>query len=184
MLTATGDIGASRNNSPSPRPVSPWERKTGDKTSNDENPFSDPQNPFADPEKAVAAPVHFATTTEPPSAPAPAPVPTPTASAAAAVDAIPMQMSEAAAPQPDVPAQAGQTAQTDLHGAVVPVAGSASVPGVVPAPAQVAAPEPSVGNVYRVAMDFKPSMEDELELTVGQLVRMLHEYDDGWVRSS
>jgi hypothetical protein len=41
--------------------------------------------------------------------------------------------------------------------------------------------EQSQGNVYRVLMDFVPSMEDELELKNGQLVRMLHEYDDGWV---
>lgn len=36
-------------------------------------------------------------------------------------------------------------------------------------------------NVHRVQLEFKPSMEDELELQSGQLVRMLHEYDDGWV---
>jgi hypothetical protein len=35
--------------------------------------------------------------------------------------------------------------------------------------------------VHRVQLDFKPSMEDELELRVGQLIRLLHEYDDGWV---
>ena len=35
--------------------------------------------------------------------------------------------------------------------------------------------------VHRVQMDFKPSMEDELGLRVGQLVRLLYEYDDGWV---
>ena len=35
--------------------------------------------------------------------------------------------------------------------------------------------------VYRVQLEFKPSMEDELELHAGQLVRLLHEYDDGWV---
>ncbi|KAF2876628.1 hypothetical protein BDV95DRAFT_561231 [Massariosphaeria phaeospora] len=35
-------------------------------------------------------------------------------------------------------------------------------------------------NVHRVQMDFKPSMQDELSLRAGQLVRMLHEYDDGW----
>lgn len=35
-------------------------------------------------------------------------------------------------------------------------------------------------NVHRVQLDFAPSMEDELELHAGQLVRMLHEYDDGW----
>jgi hypothetical protein len=31
-------------------------------------------------------------------------------------------------------------------------------------------------------MDFNPTMEDELGLRAGQHVRMLHEYDDGWVR--
>jgi hypothetical protein len=36
-------------------------------------------------------------------------------------------------------------------------------------------------NVYRVQMDFNPSMEDELGLRAGTLARMLHEYDDGWV---
>lgn len=36
-------------------------------------------------------------------------------------------------------------------------------------------------NVYRIQLDFKPSMEDELGLRAGDLVRLLHEYDDGWV---
>ena len=36
-------------------------------------------------------------------------------------------------------------------------------------------------NVHRVQLDFKPSMDDELGLRAGQLVRLLHEYDDGWV---
>lgn len=34
--------------------------------------------------------------------------------------------------------------------------------------------------VHRVQMDFKPSMGDEIELRGGALVRLLHEYDDGW----
>ncbi|KAN0104611.1 hypothetical protein V8E51_010356 [Hyaloscypha variabilis] len=34
--------------------------------------------------------------------------------------------------------------------------------------------------VHRVQLDFKPSMDDELELRAGQLIRLLHEYDDGW----
>ncbi|KAI5802578.1 hypothetical protein FPQ18DRAFT_300704 [Pyronema domesticum] len=34
--------------------------------------------------------------------------------------------------------------------------------------------------VHRVQMDFTPSMGDELGLRAGQLVRVLHEYDDGW----
>ena len=40
---------------------------------------------------------------------------------------------------------------------------------------------PPATNVHRIQLDFKPSMEDELELRAGQLVRLLHEYDDGWV---
>lgn len=43
------------------------------------------------------------------------------------------------------------------------------------------APPQGANNVHRVQLDFKPSMDDELELRSGQLVRMLHEYDDGWV---
>jgi len=40
---------------------------------------------------------------------------------------------------------------------------------------------PPPSNVHRIQLDFKPSMEDELSLRAGQLVRLLHEYDDGWV---
>ncbi|KAL9124832.1 MAG: hypothetical protein Q9217_005884 [Psora testacea] len=39
---------------------------------------------------------------------------------------------------------------------------------------------PPPSNVHRVQLDFKPSMDDELELKAGALVRLLHEYDDGW----
>lgn len=47
-------------------------------------------------------------------------------------------------------------------------------------PSQVAN-SPPFGNVHRIQLDFKPSMDDELGLQAGQLVRLLHEYDDGWV---
>lgn len=40
---------------------------------------------------------------------------------------------------------------------------------------------PATSAVHRVQLDFKPSMDDELGLRAGQLVRLLHEYDDGWV---
>ena len=49
----------------------------------------------------------------------------------------------------------------------------------VPSAAMVNGPPPS--NVHRIQLDFKPSMDDELSLRAGQLVRLLHEYDDGWV---
>lgn len=47
--------------------------------------------------------------------------------------------------------------------------------------AAAAAIGPGPSNVHRVQMDFTPTMSDELELRVGQLVRVMHEYDDGWV---
>lgn len=40
---------------------------------------------------------------------------------------------------------------------------------------------PPPSNVYRIQLDFNPSMDDELSLQAGQLIRLLHEYDDGWV---
>jgi hypothetical protein len=58
------------------------------------------------------------------------------------------------------------------------IAGGAAAAGVTGG----AAPGPL--NVYRVQLDFSPSQEDELELQAGSLVRMLHEYDDGWVSCS
>ncbi|KAI9809460.1 MAG: hypothetical protein M1827_006840 [Pycnora praestabilis] len=58
-----------------------------------------------------------------------------------------------------------------------------SMPGTPVKPqsaAIVGAGASAASNVHRVQLDFKPSMDDELELRAGQLVRMLHEYDDGW----
>lgn len=49
------------------------------------------------------------------------------------------------------------------------------------AAAIAAAGGPANSAVHRVQLDFKPTMSDELELHAGQLVRLLHEYDDGWV---
>ncbi|KAK5727964.1 hypothetical protein LTR17_012271 [Elasticomyces elasticus] len=61
-----------------------------------------------------------------------------------------------------------------------PEANTAQAESKVEAAATVAAPARGPNNVHRVQLDFKPSMEDELELKSGQLVRMLHAYDDGW----
>ncbi|KAL7820971.1 hypothetical protein V8C26DRAFT_392107 [Trichoderma gracile] len=63
-------------------------------------------------------------------------------------------------------------------------ASSASpVPGAAPSPgaaAIAAAGGPANSTVHRVQLDFKPTLEDEMELKAGDLVRLLHEYDDGW----
>ncbi|KAK5657824.1 hypothetical protein OQA88_2897 [Cercophora sp. LCS_1] len=48
------------------------------------------------------------------------------------------------------------------------------------AAAIAAAGGPPQSTVHRVTMDFKPTLEDEMGLNAGQLVRLLHEYDDGW----
>lgn len=52
-----------------------------------------------------------------------------------------------------------------------PTSGSAAI---------AAAGGPRNTAVHRVQLDFKPTLEDELELKGGELVRLLHEYDDGW----
>jgi hypothetical protein len=62
-------------------------------------------------------------------------------------------------------------------------------PGTLDAPsagaaAIAAAGGPANSAVHRVQLDFKPTMDDELELRAGDLVRLLHEYDDGWVSYS
>lgn len=44
-----------------------------------------------------------------------------------------------------------------------------------------AAGGPATSAVHRIQLDFLPSMGDELELKAGQLVRILKEFDDGWV---
>lgn len=62
-------------------------------------------------------------------------------------------------------------------------------PGQSPGPSSSAAAIEAAGGpaqsaVHRVQLDFKPTLEDEMELRAGQLVRLLHEYDDGWVSSN
>lgn len=60
--------------------------------------------------------------------------------------------------------------------------GTASAVPIATGTANAVPPMPKgPNNVHRVQLDFKPSMDDELELKSGQLVRILHEYDDGWV---
>ncbi|KAJ2906341.1 variant sh3 [Zalerion maritima] len=62
---------------------------------------------------------------------------------------------------------------------------NSTAPGQSPAQSQgaaaiAAAGGPNNSTVHRVQLDFAPTMEDEMELKAGQLVRLLHEYDDGW----
>lgn len=76
-------------------------------------------------------------------------------------------------PKTSLDATVPQTPSSATFGTAAAVAVAAGAGG--------AAPPRGPNNVHRVQLDFKPSMDDELELRSGQLVRMLHEYDDGWV---
>ena len=68
---------------------------------------------------------------------------------------------------------------TEFSASLMP-AGSAPPPSQGAA-AIAAAGGPASTTVHRVQLDFKPTLEDEMELKAGDLVRLLHEYDDGWV---
>ena len=193
MLNTIGEGPAqNRNLSPSPQPRGPSPVQQRPR----ENPFADPQNPFADPEKPVQAPaplsVSSAITKSAPVLPMAATI-VPAAAAIAIAPAITAapQMAQVETPaplrpQPPVPAPAPAPIVAPAPEPIVmksdPPASIPSTP-VTPGPIVASGPGPETpqGNVYRVMMDFKPSMEDELELIVGQLVRLLHEYDDGWV---
>ena len=202
LLTTIGESGPepARNLTPSPQPRGPSPAQRSDDR-NPNNPFADPQNPFADPEKPVQvqvpAPLSLALVAPKPKLVAPA-----VAASISAVDPTPATI-VSSKPTPvqapiQTPVQAPiqapvQTPVQSLVKAPVSTPAPEPIPQQDPAPAPstpvtpvpVAAvgtgPEPPQGNVYRVLMDFKPSMEDELELQTGQLVRLLHEYDDGWV---
>ncbi|KAK3190518.1 hypothetical protein K4F52_003539 [Lecanicillium sp. MT-2017a] len=69
-------------------------------------------------------------------------------------------------------------AGTEFSQSSVP-AGSVSPPSHGAA-AIAAAGGPATSTVHRVQLDFKPTLDDEMELKAGDLVRLLHEYDDGW----
>jgi hypothetical protein len=59
--------------------------------------------------------------------------------------------------------------------------GSPPAGAAVPASGTMTTPVPAAKPVHRVQQDYLPAMPDELELRAGQLVRVLHEFDDGWV---
>lgn len=63
-----------------------------------------------------------------------------------------------------------------------PATGSATTPQPSQSAAAIAAAGgPANSTVHRVQLDFKPTLDDEVGLKAGDLIRLLHEYDDGWV---
>ncbi|OCK83013.1 hypothetical protein K432DRAFT_414967 [Lepidopterella palustris CBS 459.81] len=173
---------------PSPQPTSAWERQGASNAAND------PANPFG----------NHAETFEPSAPTTPEPGSSPRASSP--VSEMSVGNNDSLAPASAEGAVAAATLATPIVRKDVPkplsVKSETLVPAAMPSPAWTddipafpspastgpppaaaaggvaAAPVPN--NVHRVQLDFKPSMEDELGLRAGQLVRMLHEYDDGW----
>lgn len=171
VLTSIGESGSGPA-----RSLSPAHQARGPSPLQDqpqENPFADPQNPFADPEKPALVPAPLSIGPIPSKAPQPSPT---TVAAAGAIAGATAAMAPRATP-------AHSTANSLSNPVAFPVRSSHPSTPVTPGPVVATGPgaESPQGNVYRIMMDFKPSMEDELELVSGALVRMLHEYDDGWV---
>ncbi|KAM4056716.1 variant SH3 domain-containing protein [Hirsutella rhossiliensis] len=81
-------------------------------------------------------------------------------------------------PRRNIWASPPSPAETEFSVSSVP-AGSAPL-ATNGAVAIEAAGGPANSGVHRVELEFKPTLEDEMELRVGELVRLLHEYDDGW----
>ncbi|KAK8127837.1 hypothetical protein PG984_008945 [Apiospora sp. TS-2023a] len=202
-------LGPAPSNSQRQVGQSPWERPMTSQSNSQENPFGDhaehydgaqrsatmeqPHNPFDDvPEHDVGV----AQTTD-----APRQAPNGMAAAAAAAAAAggaaagaglarkqsvrkdvpqPLDLTRANEAPLALPSFASQPSPTGTEFSFTSVA-----PGQSPGPSQsanaiAAAGGPPHSTVHRVQLDFKPSLEDEMELRAGQLVRLLHEYDDGW----
>lgn len=78
------------------------------------------------------------------------------------------------------PPSRGAPSPTGTEFSISSVTPGTNVPPSSGAAAIAAAGGPRNTSVHRVQLDFKPTLEDELELNAGELVRLLHEYDDGW----
>ncbi|KAI0905686.1 hypothetical protein F4823DRAFT_632572 [Ustulina deusta] len=207
LMLATA--GANQQSATREKGGSMWERPSTAQSNNSENPFNDTarthspagnapsvphepaSNPFDSPEHVVG----MAQTTDLPAA-SPLPVTAGTSSAASAAVAA----GAAAAITVITSASLTRKASTrkeapeplDLTMPVSPPSPtgteysmSSVAPGQSPGPSKSAAAIAEAGGppssaVHRVQLDFKPSMDDELGLQAGHLVRILHEYDDGW----
>ncbi|KAI1645905.1 hypothetical protein F4815DRAFT_102634 [Daldinia loculata] len=174
------------------KPESPnrslWERPGSSGANNPENPFGNnaeraytpteqPSNPFDNPENVVGV---AQTTNSPPRS-------SPTAGAATlGAAAAGTALTRKASTRKEAPAPLDLTV---LSGPPSPAGTEFSVhsvaPGQSPGPSRSAAAISAAGGppstaVHRVQLDFNRTLEDEMDLKAGQLVRLLHEYDDGW----
>ncbi|EAT89755.2 hypothetical protein SNOG_03024 [Parastagonospora nodorum SN15] len=174
------------------RPRSAWERPgAAANVPAAENPFSDPHSgpPSANPFGNNAA-VDASQSRIPDSPPNASPLhstspstdfanPAPVIAAATAMSSAPPAQSLPA--PPSINAASEGVPPSPAWTEDLPASPGPAPTGALPvAGAHSNGPAPAPNNVHRVQLDFKPSMQDELGLNAGQLVRMLHEYDDGW----
>ncbi|KAI1470504.1 uncharacterized protein F4812DRAFT_268128 [Daldinia caldariorum] len=166
-----------------------WERPGSSNTNSPENPFGNnaeraytpteqQPNPFDNPENIVGV---AKTTDSPPGSSPAASAATLSVVTAAGTSLTRKASTRKEAPAPlDLTMSAGPPSPAETEFSIHSVA-----PGQSPGPSRsaaaiAAAGGPSATAVHRVQLDFKPTLEDEMELRAGQLVRLLHEYDDGW----
>jgi hypothetical protein len=142
------------------------------------NPFSDPVNPFNPPSAPVTQnPSTIAERGTGPSGSAVAGAAVGAAVMGAAAGAAASSRDSNASDDYQSAQSRGHSPSSSTHSSGNP----AYAAGAAGAAGGMAAGPPPPNNVYRVQMDFNPSMEDELGLRSGALVRLIHEYDDGWV---
>ncbi|KAI1420784.1 hypothetical protein F5Y12DRAFT_719152 [Xylaria sp. FL1777] len=202
LMLATA--GANQQSATREKGGSMWERPSTANGNNPENPFNDtarahsptvnepsasrePANPFDSPEHVVG----MAQTTDLPSTPT---TPSTAETAGAAVAAVATAAAVSTSISLTRKASTRKEAPEPLDLTMPPLPPSPTgteysmnsvAPGQSPGPSKSAAAIAEAGGppssaVHRVQLDFKPSMDDELELQAGHLVRILHEYDDGW----
>ena len=161
-----GTVGSRDLTGAPPAGRSAWERRgkpVG--TSDDANPFSDPVNPFSDKNASTPGTPTISITPPQSSHGSEAAEGAPVGAAAAGAAAAAVVSGKARGNHHDTEVTRGNaTIGTENNEA------PKSPPGTG-----------ASDSVYRVQMDFSPSMEDELGLQVGQVIRIIHEYDDGWV---
>lgn len=173
----------SRNSASSPADPFGSHAETSEKTLIEDR-SNNPRNPFGS-HAETAEPTSDRSLAALAEAPAPLRIRTPTPEGAAAGTAVlaaagnngrqnapkPLRLGPNRADSPGAhgPVERGMPSPAGTEFSMTPVSPGAMANG----------PPPS--NVHRIQLDFKPSMEDEIGLRAGQLVRLLHEYDDGWV---
>ena len=151
------------------------------------NPFNDPVNPFGTADTPVSA--HAPSVSESsngPSGSTMAAAAVGTAAAGAVAGAAVSHESNEETARPGTAGSRAHSPTVSPQSSTSPVNGafSAAAAGPTVELAGAAAGAAGPNNVHRVQLDFNPSMEDELGLRSGSLVRLLHEYDDGWVSTS